>query len=157
MAIYVYVTTSGALYSHIPENVTIAQAQASGHLASNADLTANGLTAVDGLPPLGPTVAWDPATKTTKTVAAPVPAAPMPTFFFIGRFTAAEWAGLRTAYQTDSAVMQFLDAMNATNVVDMQEPKIQQFGNYCISKSYLTAARANTILTTPYNKTSETS
>jgi hypothetical protein len=157
MAIYVYVTTSGVLYSHIPENKTIAQAQADGHLASDAHLAANGLTAVDGLPPLGPTVVWDETNKTTKTVTAPVPAAPMPTFFFIARFTATEWAGLRAAYSTDSNVMQFLDAMNATNVVDMQEPIIKNFGTYCVNKAYLTAARANTILTTPYVKSSETS
>jgi len=71
MAIYVYVTATGALYSYIPDNVTVAQAQASGQLASAAALTASGLTAIGGLSPLSATIQWNPATLTTSTVLSP--------------------------------------------------------------------------------------
>lgn len=154
MAIMVYVLATGAAQSYIPDNVTIAQAQASGQLASNATLAANGFGAAQ-ITALSPTNVWNPATLTTVTATAPTVAAPMPTFFFIARFTAAEWAGLQIASATDQTVQQFLDALATTSITDLTEPLLQQFGTYAIGKSYLTSARAQTILTTPYVPTSK--
>jgi len=71
MAIYVYQSSNGVLASSIPDDLTIAQAQAQGLLASNAVLTAKGLAAKDSLPPLDDTHTWDAATTTVITVPAP--------------------------------------------------------------------------------------
>ena len=60
MAIYVYVTNTGALYSYCPNDTD--------PVAPLATLQKNGLTAVSGLPQLSPTVAWNPASKTTQAV-----------------------------------------------------------------------------------------
>src|SRR5215472_10055672 len=71
MAIYVYQTSTGALVSQIPDNITVAQAQSQGLLASNAALAAQGYAAVDGLPPLDSSHRWDAATHTVVSVYPP--------------------------------------------------------------------------------------
>ena len=62
MAIYIYSTKDGSLYSTCPNDTD--------PVAPAATLAANGLAAVSGLPPLGPTISWDPVNKTTNTVIA---------------------------------------------------------------------------------------
>lgn len=146
MAIYVYVTATGALYSEIPDNVTVAQAQAAGQLASPAALAANGLTAVDSLPALGPTVAWDPVNKTTVTITAPTPANVIATFDFIMAFTPTEMAAIRAS--TDPAIQRFLFALQVTQGVNLNHATISNALNYLVSQSLLTAARAMAILAT---------
>ncbi len=59
MAIYIYNLSDGSLYSWCPKDTD--------PVANPAQLAANGLGAVSGLPPLSPTVSWIPATLTTST------------------------------------------------------------------------------------------
>ena len=155
MAIYIFKLSGGDLVSWIPDNITIAQAQTSGQLAPSAILTAQGLGVIDGLPPLSATVAWDAPTKTTVTITAAAVAQPMPTYFFLLRFTAAEYAAISASI--DTATIQWWDAIRRTKIVDMTDPSIQTAGTHLISIGLLTSGRANTILTTPYVGTSQTS
>ena len=148
MAIYVYITTSGVLHSYIPDNITIAEAQASGQLASNARLALNGMTAVDNLPPQDASHQWDPASKTVITVVPPPTPMPLPTFFFIMRFTATEWVGIKAA-TSDRPNVRWLDAIQCTNIIDLADSEVQSFVNNCETKGYIAPGRANTILTTP--------
>jgi hypothetical protein len=154
MAIFVYDIVTGALHSEIPDAVTIPDAQAANHLASDAQLAAAGFAAVDLPLPLGPTVKWNPATRTTITVAAPVPAAPMPTCYFLQRFTAAEYAAVSASSNT--GIVQFWDIIRRTSIVDMSDPAIIAAGQSMITLGLLTAPRANTILTAPFVPTSQT-
>lgn len=146
MAIYVYHTANGELYSYIPDDLTIAQAQTGGQLAPTDMLTANGLSAVDSLPPLGPTVVWDQATKTTKTVTAPTPANVCASYDFIMAFTPAELAGIRAS--TNNAIQQFLFAMQVTQGVNLNATSIKNSLNYLVQQGLLTSGRAATILST---------
>ena len=147
MAIYVYVNTSGALSSYIPDNITKAQAQASGLLASDATLAANGLAAKDQLPPLDDTHAWDPATKTVIVVPAPIPLNLLNTYDFIMAFTAAELAAIRGT-TADNNIQQFLFAMQVTQGMNLNSTSIKNSLQYLVNKGLLTQARANAILAT---------
>ena len=122
MAIYVFRTADGTLFSEIPDTVTIAQAQASGQLASAQQLSAAGFSAIDGLPALSPTVAWNAATKTTITVVAPTAANVIDTFDFIMAFTAAELAAIRAS--TNANIQQFLFALQVTQGVNLNSTSI---------------------------------
>lgn len=147
MAIYVYVTTSGQLHSYIPDNITIAQAQANGQLADNATLTANGFSAVDGLAPLDSTHQWDPTTKTVIVVTAPTPPNVLAVYDFIMAFTAAELANIRAA-SSDNNIQQWLYALECTQGVNLNAGSINTALNYLVTHSFLTQARANAILAT---------
>jgi len=147
MAIYVYVTTTGALFSWIPDNLTIAQAQTQGLLASNAVLAANGHTAVDSLPPLDSTHQWDPGTHTVIVVTAPTPANLVNTYDFIMAFTPAELANIRGA-TTDNNIQQFLFAMEVTQGVNLNHNTNINALQYLVNHGFLTQARANAILAT---------
>ncbi len=155
MAIYVYKTATGVLVSSIPASLTIAQAQASGRLASDAELAAGNNTAVDNLPPLDSTHKWDEATHTVITVAAPTPAQPMPLVFFLQRFTPAEYSAVGAS--SDPATAQFWDIIRRANVVDMSDPAIIAAGTRMVTQGLLTGPRATAIYTTPYVPTSQTS
>jgi hypothetical protein len=146
MAIYVYRNSDGELNSWIPEDLTIAEAQASGQLASDATLAASNLSAKDNLPPLGPTVAWDPATKTTITVTAPTPPDPLNTFDFIMAFTATELDAIRAS--SDVNIKQFLFALEVTQGVNLNHSTIKNSLQYLVNHGLLTQARANAILST---------
>jgi hypothetical protein len=147
MAIYVYKTANGILQSYIPDNVTIAQAQASGQLASNADLAAAGNAAKDSLPPLDDTHTWDPATQTVVVVTAPIPLNLLNTYDFIMAFTAAELAAIRGT-TADNNIQQFLFAMQVTQGMNLNSTSIKNSLQYLVTKGLLTQARANAILAT---------
>jgi hypothetical protein len=155
MSIYVYNTASGALVSWSNTTLSVAQAQAAGQVASSAALINNGLTAVGGLPPLDSTHQWSTATQTVVTVTAPVAAAPMPTYFFLMRFTPTEYAAISAS--ADTQVIQFWDAIRRTNIVDLSDTTIQAQGAYMSSLGLISGARGTVILTTPYVPTSATS
>jgi hypothetical protein len=138
MAIYVYNTTTGALVSYCPNDTD--------PVASAQVLTANGLTAVTGLPQLGPTVAWDPVGKTTQTVVAPTPANVIHTFDFLMAFTATELAAIRAS--ADNNVQQFLFALTVTQGVNLNAASITNALTYLVNHSLLTAPRATAILAT---------
>ncbi len=146
MAIYVYVTATGALQSYIPDNVTIAQAQASGQLAHNSVLVANGMTAVDGLVPLGPTAAWDAPTHSVIAVAAPTPVNLVATFDFVMAFTAGELAAIRAS--SDNVIQQFLYALEVTGGVNLNHTTLGNAVTYLVNHGFLTAARGNAIMAT---------
>lgn len=146
MAIYVYGTATGALQSYIPDNLTIAQAQASGQLADNATLAANGLTAVDSLPQLDPSHVWNATTHTVDTVVPPSKPNVVTTFDFIMAFTAAELAAIRAS--TDNNIQQFLFALEVTGGVNLNHTTIQNALTYLVNHGLLTAARATAILGT---------
>ncbi len=146
MAIYVYVTTSGVLHSYIPDNVTIAQAQASGQLASNAVLTANGFTAVDGLLPLDSTHIWDAPTHTVVVVTPPTSVNLVASFDFVMAFTATELAAIRAS--SDNNVQQFLFALQVTGGVNLNHATISNSLTYLVNHALLTAPRATAILAT---------
>ncbi len=146
MAIYVYVTATGALTSYIPDNVTIAAAQASGQLASNAILTANGLSAVDSLPPIDATHAWDAPTHTVVVVAPPTPVNLVASFDFVMAFTATELAAIRAS--ADNNVQQFLFALQVTGGVNLNHATISNALTYLVNHSLLTQPRATAILAT---------
>lgn len=139
MAIYVYTTATGALYSWSPNDTD--------PVAPQSVLTANGLTAVSGLPALGPTVAWDQVNKTTKTVAAPTPPQPLLTGFWIMRFTPQEFQGI--AASTDPVVQQFMYALNHTTQIDLTTPNVINGVNYLASTNLLTSARVAAIMAVP--------
>jgi hypothetical protein len=147
MAIYVYQTSNGILQSYIPDNITIAQAQTSGQLASNAALAAAGNAAKDNLPPLDDTHAWDPATQTVVTVIPPVPLNLLNTYDFIMAFTAAELAAIRGT-TADNNIQQFLYAMQVTQGMNLNSNSIKNSLQYLVTKGLLTQARANAILAT---------
>jgi hypothetical protein len=138
MAIYVYHNTTGELVSWCPSDTD--------PVADDATLAANGLAKVSGLPPLGPTVAWDASTRTTVTVTAPTLANVLVTFDFIMAFTAAELAGIRAS--TDNNVAQFLFAMQVTQGLNLNHSTIKNSLQYLVNHSLLTQARANAILAT---------
>ena len=138
MAIYVYNTSTGALVSYCPNDTD--------PVASAGVLTAKGLTAISGLPQLGPTVAWDPVNKTTQTVVAPTPANVVNTFDFIMAFTAAEMAAIRAS--ADANVQQFLFALQVTQGVNLNATTISNSLTYLVSHALLTAPRATAILAT---------
>lgn len=138
MAIYVYSVATGALVSWCPNDTD--------PVASTAQLTAAGLAAVSGLPALGPTVAWNPATHTTITVTAPTPPNIINTFDFIMAFTPAELAAIRAA--SNSAIQQFLFAMQVTQGVNLNSATISNSLNFLVAQTLLTAPRAAAILAT---------
>jgi len=138
MAIYVYVTATGQLVSWCPNDTD--------PVASPSQLTAQGYSSVSGLPPLGPTVAWNPATKTTMTVSAPTPANVINTFDFIMAFTPAELAAIRAS--TDPAIQRFLFALQVTQGVNLNAASITNALTYLVTNNLLTAARAQAIAAT---------
>lgn len=138
MAIYVYRTADGSLVSWCPNDTD--------PVASAQQLAAQGLASVSGLPPLGPTVAWNPATHTTVTVTAPTLPNVVATFDFIMAFTPAELAAIRAS--ANNAVQQFLFAMQVTQGVNLNSTTIQNALTFLVNQSLLTAPRAAAILAT---------
>ncbi len=138
MAIYVYKIADGTLVSWCQNDTD--------PVASPAQLAAQGLTSVSGLPPLGPTVAWNPATHTTITVVAPTPANVIDTFDFIMAFTPVELAAIRAS--GNNTVQQFLFAMQVTQGVNLNHTTITNALNGLVTLSLLTAPRATAILAT---------
>jgi len=139
MAIYVYVTATGQLYSYSPNDTD--------PVSSQSVLTANGLTAVSGLPQLGSTVAWDAVNKTTTTVAAPIVPQPILTGIWILRFTPQEFQAI--AASTDATVQQFMYALNHTTQIDLSTPQMINGAAYLVSLNLLTSARAQAIMAVP--------
>jgi hypothetical protein len=135
MAVYVYNTTTGALYSWSPNDTD--------PVADQATLTANGLSIGTGLPALDATHAWNAAQRTVVTVTPPTPANVIDTFDFIMAFTAAELAGIRAS--SDNNIQQFLFALQVTQGVNLNHATITNALTYLVSKSLLTAQRAQTI------------
>jgi hypothetical protein len=150
MAIYVYKTNNGALQSWIPDNLTIAQAQSQGLLASNAVLTTNRMAAVDSLPPLDVTHAWDETQKTVVVVAAPAPV--MAVHDFILLFTDAEYQGIQHASTLsdpayNARIAKFNGYLQTVERVNLGDPfVIGVVGTSMVNQGILTQAEADRIL-----------
>lgn len=136
MALYVYRTADGSLYSWAPnDNVPVADA---------ASLAANGLAVVSGLAPLDPSHAWDVASKTVISVTPPPPPKPISTGKWILRFTPQEFQAINAS--TDAMVQQFMYALNHTTDLDLSDPDMVNGVNYLVSLNLLGAARAAAVL-----------
>jgi hypothetical protein len=152
MAIYVYKTNNGALQSWIPNNLTIAQAQAQGLLADNATLAANRMAAVDGLPPLDETHVWDATQKTVVVVAAPVPAPIMAVDAFILLFTDAEYQGVQHASTLNdpaynNRIAKFNGFLQTATSINLSDPfVVGVVGTSMVNQGILTQAEADRIL-----------
>ena len=132
MALYVYNTTTGALVSWCPNDTD--------PVADTATLTAKGLAMVSGLPALGPTVAWNPATRTTQAVTPPPPVLNVAAAQFIMLFTPAETTAIRAS--TDPNVQHWLFALSVTPTINLNDATVIQPGlQYLVSQNLLTSAR----------------
>jgi hypothetical protein len=136
MAQYVYNATTGELFSWTPGDTD--------PVGDAATLAAAGLALATGLPALGPTVAWNPATKTTETVTAPVAANYIATYDFILLFTPAEHAAIVAS--TDAKVAQFLMAVGVAQQINLNDPIVQGAVDYLATIGLLTQANATLIL-----------
>lgn len=136
MAVYVYNTTTGALYSWSPNDTD--------PVASADVLAAAGLAAVSGLVALDASHAWDATTKTVITVTPPPTPKPIATGKWILRFTAAEFQAISA--NTDATVQQFMYALNHTISIDLSDPDIVNGVNYLVSLTLLGSARVTAIL-----------
>lgn len=149
MALIVYNTTTGAIYSQNSASITVAQAQAIGSLPDNATLAGLGLAAIDGQPVLGSSAGnnlvyvWN---ATTKSVTTGPNTAPnwIPTYSFILLFTPAEHAAIQAS--TDAKVTQFMMAVSVTPQINLNDPIVINGINYLVSISLLTQPNANLIL-----------
>jgi hypothetical protein len=114
MAVYVYNTASGELYSWSPGD--------DDPMAPEEDLTAAGLTAVIGLPAIDDTQAWDAVSKAVIAITPPPKPAPLLTAVWILRFTPAEFQAINNS--TDAVVQPFMYALNHTTEVDLSTDTI---------------------------------
>lgn len=136
MATYVYKTTDGSLYSWSPDD--------GGQVADADTLAANGLAVVVGLPAIDNTHAWDAASHSVVTVAAPVEPRMVDTGTWILRFTPLEFQAISAS--TDATVQQFMYALNHTTQVDLNSAPLINGVAYIVSISLLTAARAAVVM-----------
>ena len=141
MAIYVCKISGGSLYSYCPSD--------SDPVADTATLTAAGLEAHSGLPPLDETHAWDPPTKSVIIVAArkSVPR----TLEFWQRFTQAERETLENMAQTGTQVQKnklaaFKTYALASGTVDCNDPYVVTSVQLLESVGVIAAGRAAQIL-----------
>jgi len=143
MALYVYETATGTLYSWSPNDTD--------PVASPSVLSANGLTAVTGLPPLDSTHVWQASPPTVITVTAPVPEQNIATGTWILRFTPQEFQAIMAS--TDPIVQQFIYALNHTTTIDLASSvMIQGVGYLSTNPSgspLLAPSRVATILGAP--------
>lgn len=136
MALYVYVATTGQLYSWSPNDTD--------PVADAATLREAGLTPLTGLPALDDSHVWDAATKTViAATPAPVPQ-PISTGKWILRFTPQEFQAISAS--TDATVQQFLYALNHTTQIDLSDPVIKGGVGYLVSADLLQQSRVAAIL-----------
>jgi hypothetical protein len=141
MAIYVYYTSNGVLYSWTPNDTD--------PVAPPSVLAAQGMASKSGLPPLDSTHVWDAPTQTVVVVTAPTPAAYLATARFIGRFTHPEWRLISGNAPTDDYANHFLAATQSSQTTNLNDPTVQDFiVNYGVSKTWWTTQRARQILDT---------
>lgn len=119
MAIFVYNTTSGELFSYSPND--------SDPVASTSVLAAADLTAVSGLHAIDNTHAWDPGTRTVIVVAAPMSIVPLKTFW--QRFTMSEREGIENLLATGTQLAKnkiaaFRTYVQSAGMVDCNDPYI---------------------------------
>jgi hypothetical protein len=137
MAQYVFVTATGALFSWTPNDTD--------PVAPPAQLAAQGMSVVSGLPALSATEVWSPTQQTVVSQAAPVAPNNIPTFEFILLFTPAEHNAIISS--TDAQVTQFLMALSVTPTVNLNDTKFVGPGMaHLVSLGLLTQANATLIL-----------
>ena len=149
MAIYVYNTSTGALYSWSPNDTD--------PVADSAALTAAGLTAVSGLAAIGASAgtglvyAWDAEAKTVSAVASPVMPKWIATYLFVNLFTDAEHTAILTAATPgqasfDPKVSKFMMMVQTVQQINLNDTLVQAGIDYLASINLLTSANAALIL-----------
>jgi hypothetical protein len=139
MAIYVYVTATGALYSYSPNDTD--------PVATPAQLLAAGLTALTGQPPLDSTHAWSAASKSVIVVSAPPVTKPMSIVAFMQLFTPAEIAAIRASTDVNVQYFLFLAPLyGSTILVNVYGAGVIAAVNNMVTLGLITQARANVIL-----------
>ncbi len=136
MAIYVYRTSDGSLYSWAPNDKD--------PVADAATLAANGMALVTGLPALDSSHAWAAASKTVISVTPPLVPKPITTGKWIMRFTPQEFQGINTS--ADPQVQLFVYALNHTTDIDLSDPLITNGVAYLVSLNLLASSRVTAIL-----------
>lgn len=136
MALYVYNTATGELYSWAPND--------SDPVASADELAAKGMSVASGLPALDATHAWDAATKTVVTVAAPVLPKFVSAWQFIQSFTATEAAAIKAS--ADANVQRFMLMLTVTQQVDLNNAVVQGGIQYLAAVGLIAPERVAQIL-----------
>ncbi len=136
MAVYVYYSTTGELYSWCPSDTD--------PVAPASVLSAQGLASVSGLPALDATHAWSPSSKTVVTVAAPVAPNWMPSWEFIQCFTSTEAAAAEAS--TDAQVKRFMLMVKMAPQINLNDPLVQGAVNYLSTIGLVASTRVPQIL-----------
>jgi hypothetical protein len=136
MAIYVYRTSDGSLYSWAPNDTD--------PVADAATLAASGLAVVSGLPVLDSSHAWDAVTKTVVSVTPPPVPKPITTGKWIMRFTPQEFQAINTS--ADPQVQQLMYALNHTTDIDLSDPLITNGTAYLVAINLLQSSRVAAIM-----------
>ena len=136
MALYVYNSTTGALYSWCQND--------NDPVADSATLAAAGLVMVKGLPALDSSHQWSDTAKTVVAVTPPTPPNWITSYQFILLFTPAEHAAISAS--TDHKVQQFLRAISVSQKVNINDPIVVNGVNYLVSVNLLTQSNATLIL-----------
>lgn len=109
-------------------------------IADDKELAAQGFhkIAIDGAPGIR---IWDVATQTF--VDPPVPNTVLPKVQFIQRFTASEFAGIRSS--ADPQVQFFMYQLDNSTLIEPQAPNVQEPLTYLVQIGLLTQERADVI------------
>jgi hypothetical protein len=131
VAIYIYRTATGVLYSYNPNDVD--------PVANAATLTANGLTALTGQLPLDATHQWDAPTHSVVVTAAPATVRSLSTYAFLLRFTGLE---LQAIYTTaDTTALRPLRAIQCAITVDLNDTTLNNWLAYLVTIGLLGPGR----------------
>lgn len=136
MPVFIYRVADGSLYSWSPDD--------GGQVASDADLTANGLAKTTGPDAIDAGHDWDAATKTVVAVTPALPSKTIGTGPWIMRFTPAEFQAITAS--ADPTLAQFMFALNHTTQVDLNDPIMVNGVNYLVSINLLQSSRVAAIM-----------
>jgi len=136
MAIYVYNSTTGELYSWCPNDTD--------PVTGSGTLYLNGMDSVSGLPALDATHVWDASRKTVVTMAAATLPNWIETYQFILLFTPAEHAAIVAS--TDHRVRQFMMAVQTAHRINLNDRVMQDAMHYLVGINLISSANAALIL-----------
>lgn len=136
MALYVYKTGDGSLYSWSPND--------SDPVAPADVLAANGMAVVSGLPAKDATHDWDATQKTVVSITTPPPTNFIDAHLFVMCFTGAESVAIKAS--TDAQVVRFMLMLSVAKRVDLNSATVQGGVNYLASIGLIQPARVAQIL-----------
>lgn len=132
MALYVYKSADGSLYSWAPTD--------SDPVADDATLAANGMAKVSGLPAIDSSHSWDATQKSIVNVTPPTPAIYVEPHDFIDYFTAAEVVAIYAS--TDPQVIKFTKRLGVASQVNLADATVQGGLAYLTAIGLLASGRA---------------